>query len=447
MVLLFTLLFSISGFAVVAYSQIAEQIGADNDELVAYIRVWVLENYGQEMLDRMDNIERSRAIADAIDANLEIGRDGRRMDFDFMGDMYFDGAGNLVIQIVESAGFSRGDIENMLLHGMEADGVQIEFVQFSQQEIRVVLDVIFDYMDHNWSDQTGWGEMFFSTAFHDVKNNRVVVEISGITDEKIARFRRDVIDSPMLYFIECTGMSIGLSNPNVPPIMFGGGVDSIENDQTDEIDVNYYDMSLGRNIRTLHPGDGVASMFSMGYAVICRSTGQQGFIISGHNTGLGNAPGYGRVAMNQVSGFVDAALVLRTSTAYPQPINVLRAGNVLRQTVFPRVGDTVIRVGARTGLAMGTIEILEHRTDQYLWLNNNLARRQLTVTRVTGMHVGQGDSGGIVMHANGNILGITQGMPREGAFQSGGIYFHNSVTFFIPAHHINFAFNVRAAYQ
>jgi len=384
-------------------------------------------HYGESIREVIENISNARVIADAIDSQFPMGRDGRPIHPDFMGDMYFNEYGHLVIQIVESYGMSRSMVYDLFLRGFEADDVVIQFVEFSHNEIMRVFNFIVDYIDIYFNRTGEWNN--FGSMYVDTINNRVVVGLEVFNEEMVNLFRETVIDSPVLIFAECT---IGILTFPLPSIEIE--IDLIKDDLINYEDILFdYGIEVSPLASAMRPGAILLGLnsSSVGFAASCRFTGQSGFVTTGHHGFLlSSNTNYGRVARRQVTGNVDASFILRTATSQPIVVNEIPAFHTrLGEVVVPRVGDRATKIGWRTGMTSGTVD--------HISLNVRTPDGSLTVARVPGMSSGRGDSGGIVFLNESRAPFGNAGIVVGGDGEEFG-----NTTFFTPSYRIMNAFSL-----
>jgi len=149
------------------------------------------------------NYARAHANAAALEALFPKNRSGEPIYPDFIGGIYYNGDFNMVLQLVESAKakdaaqYSR--VEGFLA---QADGIIVEHVDFSDNELEAVMDILGSY----WTADNK-PDVFknVDTCRKDTINNRVEVWLRVYNEEEIARFRETVLDSPMLVFVQSRG--------------------------------------------------------------------------------------------------------------------------------------------------------------------------------------------------------------------------------------------------
>ncbi|MDR2687953.1 MAG: hypothetical protein LBB75_09375, partial [Oscillospiraceae bacterium] len=126
---------------------------------------------------------------------------------------YYSGDGNLVLQIVEGcAAKDAGLYDRVKDFAAQADGLVVENVQYSYNEIHGLMDTLnamcLAYGRPAAFDNVDWfGE--------DTSGNRVVMNLAVCSEEEIARFRDTVSDSPMIGFEQSQGKLVEISAASI----------------------------------------------------------------------------------------------------------------------------------------------------------------------------------------------------------------------------------------
>ena len=386
--MVFVLIFSLS-ISVFLYAQTNEGINYP-EEIIFIEDLFENEIFMQSLhnllvdelgLEYMQNLERSRSIADSIEALFPTSRmTGEPIYPDYVGGLYFDDNGNLVLQIVDQPlSVSRSSVSDSIdsifrnLPANTADDIIIRSVEFSHNELDNIMNIIGEFMRANRNDEV---ERNIVSAYHDTINNRVGVELSNFNEREIARFREVVVDSPAIIFMESQGVF-------VRDIRTQASEDVSEHENTIFSHVEE-GISMSDNLHTLRPG-GPISNFSVGYRVTDRWGFSHGFITVAHafpHAGF-VVSGYGIV--EQYSVDFDAAFV-RTQAHITLLNEMAITGQPLRTTVTTsfRVGERVTKIGSQTGLTTGTILHTNRIVDRTFGLVE------------TNYNSDGGDSGGIV---------------------------------------------------
>ena len=161
----------------------------------------VVSHYGEEFIA---NLHQARIndgkLMSLFGNNMRITEDNDSVYPDFIGGIYYNDNGNMVVQIVQNA-VSRdtalyGTVKNFLA---EADDIIVEYVKFSYNELKAAIEVLnVSYLVSFWSEDFNNLESFGV----DTRNNRIVVYLNVYNEEEIARFKNEILDSPMISFFE-----------------------------------------------------------------------------------------------------------------------------------------------------------------------------------------------------------------------------------------------------
>ena len=150
--------------------------------------------------DRIENERRSLAIFDDINAQFPADSSGQPVYPDYWGGVYLDDNGRLTILMAETESPEAREF----IAGLDK-WVQVKTAEYTDQELNDLM---------NWlnerSDKVG---EFAMSWWLDAIGNRVQVDMIRYTDEEIARFRAEVIDSPMISLRDPRADSGGVSNP------------------------------------------------------------------------------------------------------------------------------------------------------------------------------------------------------------------------------------------
>ena len=120
---------------------------------------------------------------------------------DFIGGIYYNDDGNMVVQLVTDAQTSDVDLRTAVDNLIAERNIIVEYVEFSHNEITATMDTlaaitnerpdIFDHID---------------SIAEDTSNNRVEIRMRDCNEEEIAWFRENVFDSPILSFVQSPGL-------------------------------------------------------------------------------------------------------------------------------------------------------------------------------------------------------------------------------------------------
>jgi len=143
-----------------------------SDETVCEATRMLIEHMGEE---RVDNQRRSLALLDEMN-----------VDAHYIGGVYLDDTGRLTVLIAASyAEAAQGFLAEL------DDWVLVRKVGFSEQELNEVVALLID-AGNVWEFAVGFGI--------DTVRNNVAVDLIRYSEAEIARFREEVLDSPMVTF-------------------------------------------------------------------------------------------------------------------------------------------------------------------------------------------------------------------------------------------------------
>ena len=175
----------------------------DKDFAAAFFAAAV-SYYGEEYLT---NLEQARINDNHLMALF--GYDAHTVDAgdpvypDFIGGIYYNDNGNMVVQIVED--FITRDaklyscVEDFIV---KAGNIIVENVQFSINEIdktNRVLDILY-HSKNNINKSKVWDNIISYEI--DTINNRIVIYLKKCNMVDIVQFRSEVLNSPMIVFDE-----------------------------------------------------------------------------------------------------------------------------------------------------------------------------------------------------------------------------------------------------
>lgn len=155
--------------------------------------------------ERMANESRSIAILNDINAAFPADSWGQPLYPDYIGGVYLDDNGRLIIMMVES---ESPDAREFLLKLDE--WVQIREAVFSHRELYELMDWLNERADKVAEFASSW--------WLDTIGNSIGVQMIRYDDEETARFRAEVTDSPMISLRDRTGSSFSLplqTNPEL----------------------------------------------------------------------------------------------------------------------------------------------------------------------------------------------------------------------------------------
>ena len=325
-----------------ANESVLGSLGYNNIELKS------MERYDKTFLE---NQSKASQIYDKINRSFGDPENLKEDDFpDYYGGSYTNDMGKLVVKVTDGSDNNRQDIKRRA----GTDEIIIEPCKHSFKTLTRIMNTLNKYKIDN--PASAISANFNSYALLDGEN-RVVVYLDEYNQERIAEFKKNVIDSPAIEFEKSAGKF------------------------KDEINVN-----AGSTI-TSSLGTG-----SVGYRV--KRNNINGIVTAGHVVNLNayvakDGTNFAKCTARQYSGSVDAAYCEITNSNYV-PTNTLEGtSNTLSTTTSaPGVGTVINKIGAATGHTSGTI-----LSTNASWTVNGVTFTNLTSADYTSAN---GDSGGVV---------------------------------------------------
>ena len=141
------------------------------------------------------NQGRFSEYAQKINDNQPIGDSGEIILREYFGGIFFNDDGILVVSVLSEAFDDAASF--IAIEEMREIGIIIEIVEFSYNDLMGLLNdlnaMIDDIFNENErSSVTGWGIG---------ADNRITVSLHPYNETEIARFRAEIIDSPMIRFV------------------------------------------------------------------------------------------------------------------------------------------------------------------------------------------------------------------------------------------------------
>lgn len=140
-------------------------------------------------------------IKESSNSTLSIDDNGveeQNLDYpSYIGGFYVDNeTEKVVIQIVGNNAPTKFNNESNLYDKiLSVNGTaEIKYVNNLLNEINDVIDILSSYYKENYADG------YIDGYYDDIINNRVVVELNEYSDDSINEFKRNVIDSDIIYF-------------------------------------------------------------------------------------------------------------------------------------------------------------------------------------------------------------------------------------------------------
>jgi hypothetical protein len=312
---------------------------------------------------------------------------------DFIGGVYYNDDGNMVVQVVNKAKkLAQTELSQIFT---KDDAVIQETVNYSKKELTDIVETLNEFFLLENRPQVLEDIVSF---YEDTINNKVVIETKDISSEATTQFRETVLDSPIIQFVNVT-------DENIPYAC------------NDTITI-----SSGMDMRDTFGG-------SVGY--LANKSGKAGFVTAAHCVTSNQSFTFGDVTAWKRSGSVDAAFIQTNSKANLSYGNLTGANSGFAWSYT--VGDRIIKMGARTGVTEGKIT-----TVNYNVVVSGIAMSNMIKTNV---RAGQGDSGGIVIQ---NLYPLPPGAQGPTVYVIAGIITggtppESNDTFFCRADKINSA--------
>lgn len=272
---------------------------------------------------------------------------------DYYCGSYIDDKGELVIYVKDTSKSKDLILQNITQVLGEKNFI-VKFVEYSYNELNSVMETLNAFKLEN-PDNTIANN--FNIYWLSDRDNNVVVELNDMSEDQIALFKKEVIDSPIIIFKPSSGTPVKEANVNP-----------------------------GQKISTSSANG------SMGYRA--KKNGAVGIVTAGHLASLNktiniNGANIGKVTARQESGSVDAGFVKITNTSYT-PTNTLNGtSNKLSTTTSkPGSGTVINKLGYSTGATSGKV----------LSTNVTVTLDGITHTNLTSADYSSsaGDSGGII---------------------------------------------------
>jgi len=333
----------------------------------------------------MQNYEASHHMLNEFMSNITVqNRMGGVSYPDSFSGVYFDSDGNLVILTT--------DYHTDEFFVPAGRTVDTRVVQFSYNTLNELIDILIDI---SFSENSTLWDIADSIAL-DVSGNRIDVRLTEYSQEYIDLFRRTILDSPALYFVQSP------YSPEIPFDYLEAYLESQTETHEDIISTNdaYIDISPASSYVFI-PGRRIGNG-SVGYSATC-GAGRRGIVTTAHSAAVHTAPN-GNIVASVLNPAIhrciptdSAFMTLQNGgTFIPSipangPLSNQFAGN-------PVQGMPVVNVGRTTNMTSGIIT-----SPLSLWPGRYRAAESDFVSA-------SGDSGGIVFHSVGSathhVLGI-----------------------------------------
>ncbi len=314
----------------------------------------MLEEFGPNYEEIITRNERSSKNADKIRDLFSTDKDGNTLYPDFIGGLYINTENDLVVQIVKENIPSRGTKDYSLYTKVFSisDSIITEYVKYSYNELDKVRKVLDNYFEKNHTDGN------ITHIADNVFDNTIEVGLKKYSKEEISKFKKTVIDSPLITFQE--------------------GQEYIE---------------------TINPGDSLAGNCSWAYRAYINENNMcvMGMVTAAHCATGSTVSGVGTVKRWQYGGSspsIDAAWVQTTNTLTN---NIVKSGlsYPLSTSVSTLTsGQWVGKRGLTTGYTVGTVQVT-NMTGTFTNPKTGASTAFSGMVRTNANNNG-GDSGGVV---------------------------------------------------
>lgn len=297
---------------------------------------------------------------------------GEKIYPDYYGGSYINDEGQLVVYVTN-------DVQRPTVLSDNSD-VIYEPCAYSYNELLSVMETLNDYKFSYPDDAIA--NNFNQFGLYD-SENRVIVRLDDLSDERVNEFKENVCDSDAIEFKQGYG-----------PILR-------------EVNVN--------------AGDGISfsgGSASIGYRV--KRDGVEGFVAAGHSANsIGKSIKYGGIAFatckaTQIEGNADCAFCAITNSSYSLTNTLSGTSNTLSTTISePGVGTVINKIGMTTGHTSGKVL----STNVSITFSDGLTTSNLTSADYES---DSGDSGCVVYSYIGSTgarltLGIHTGSSSDGS--------------------------------
>ena len=169
---------------------------------------YLVEHYGKEF---MENLDQAHENDDALMALFPKNELGEPVYPDFIGGIYYNDDGNMVVQLVTDAQTSDVELRTAVDNLIAERNIIVEYVEFSHNEISATIDTLNAiYFSEDRPDAFDNVDEFGV----DTLGNRVEICMRVCSEEEIARFKETVLDSPILSFVQSSGPIVPATSPN-----------------------------------------------------------------------------------------------------------------------------------------------------------------------------------------------------------------------------------------
>lgn len=354
------LLFNLICFSAITFSACTDEFSQDNTS-----NVMLPQNITAQEKDASSQQAANDVYNALMNSFVDISATTRGTQIEYAypenyGGAYIDKQGRLVIKIKGEDSQMSGYMKNL---SISDDNITYEKCNYSMNELYKIYNSIITYKrtyTNSISDN-------YSYVAISQTNNKVVVELKDCSDVAINKFKKEISDSPTIFFKESKGDILLIS---------------------DTINVN--------------PGSQIVGSYgrgSVGYRAKDKE-GNEGIVTCAHVIGDSADLKVGSTVIGKCidwsfSGHVDAAFCKITNSTYKPTNFINNTTNELSTSVSWPAETTVInKYGAKTGLTSGKIE----EATSTCWPKHPETGNTIELTDVTKVKIDadRGDSGGIV---------------------------------------------------
>ncbi len=355
-------------------------------EVKEYLIAEVGENYAEVFEHNKNSADSARKIQNLFPVTKTKSNESKVVYPNYIGGLYINEDNDLVIQVVEKQVPNKKSSSYSLYEKIITldSNAKIEYVNNSYEDLNEIIEMIDNYYSINnvtgitktvvngkveYNNEYNYGNV---TAFYiDDINNRVVVELSNFTEEEISKFKREIVDSDIITFVQGEKLA---------------------------------------NYASVGPGQSIGSC-SMGYRAKWAFNPAVGFVTAGHCVKENqNISGVGQVRAWQNSGSIDAAFIVTVSgidLTNILPIIAVPLPTLSTKELNAVAGESISKVGAASGYKTGKVV-----SSNWSGTIEGIAHSGMVSTSV---YAEGGDSGGIVFGAsNYYTAGVISGGPRDG---------------------------------
>lgn len=162
------------------------------------LKEYLGENYKEQIEKNTSSANSIRIIESMFNKNNTKALADNIVYPNYVGGLYIDDDNEVVIQIVKEKmpSKSKADSDYKLYESILSvdETAKIKYVNYSYNEIKEVIEVLEDYYSNNCEKGN------IDSYYDDIVNNRVVVELRNYSKSEINDFKKNITDSPLIYF-------------------------------------------------------------------------------------------------------------------------------------------------------------------------------------------------------------------------------------------------------